>query len=94
MDGQTKHEFQSINMHTKEVKNMNLVKYRPYRMWFAEGFTSYQGKVLLAGYQSNNILEATEDTVKVKEEKTECNMHIDIIHNLICLFHYCRAKIT
>lgn len=45
---------------------MNLVKYRPYRMWFAEGFTSYQGKVLIAGYQSNNILEATEDTVKVK----------------------------
>lgn len=63
---QTKHEFQSINMHTKEVKNMDLVKYRPYRMWFAEGFTSYQGKVLIAGYQSNNILEATEDTVKVK----------------------------
>lgn len=45
---------------------MNLVKYRPYHMWFDEGFTSYQGKVLIAGYQSNVILEATEDTVKVK----------------------------
>lgn len=63
----TKHEFQSINIHTKKVvKNMNLVKYRPYHMWFDEGFTSYQGKVLIAGYQSNVILEATEDTVKVK----------------------------
>lgn len=64
---QTKHEFQSVNIHTKEmVKNMNLVKYRPYHMWFDEGFTSYQGKVLVSGYQSNAILEATEDTVRVK----------------------------
>ena len=65
--GKPKEEFQTFNIHTKEViKNMHPVKYHPYRMWFAEGLTTYQGKVIIAGYQSNQILEATEDTVRVK----------------------------
>lgn len=60
-------EFQTFNIHTKEViKNMHPVKYRPYRMWFAEGLTTYQGKAIISSYQSNQILEATEDTVRVK----------------------------
>ena len=60
-------EFQTFNIHTKEViKNMHPVKYRPYRMWFPEGLTTYQGKALIASYQSNQILEATEDTIRVK----------------------------
>lgn len=64
---ETKNEFQAFNIHTKEViKNMHLVKHRPYHMCFPEGFVTYQGKAIIAGYQSNQILEATEDTVRVK----------------------------
>ena len=60
-------EFQTFNIHTKEViKNMHPVKYRPYRMWFQEGLTTYQGKAIISSYQSNQILEATEDTIRVK----------------------------
>jgi len=66
-EAKPKEEFQTFNIHTKEViKNMHPVKYHPYRMWFTEGLTTYQGKVIIAGYQSNQILEATEDTVRVK----------------------------
>lgn len=64
---QPKEEFQTFNIHTRKViKNMHPVKYHPYRMWFPEGLTPYQGKVIIAGYQSNQILEATEDTVRVR----------------------------
>lgn len=60
-------EFQTFNIHTKEViKNMHPVKYRPYRMWFPEGLTTYQGKAIISSYQSNQILEITEDTIRVK----------------------------
>ena len=60
-------EFQTFNIHTKEViKKMHPVKFHPYRMWFTEGLTTHQGKAIITGYQSNQILEATEDTVRVK----------------------------
>jgi hypothetical protein len=45
---------------------MHPVKFHPYRMWFTEGLTTHQGKAIITGYQSNQILEATEDTVRVK----------------------------
>jgi hypothetical protein len=62
-----KEEFQTFNIQTKEViKNMHPVKFHPYRMWFTEGLTTHQGKAIITGYQSNQILEATEDTVRVK----------------------------
>ena len=64
---QTKNEFQTLNIKTKKIiKNMHMVKYRPYHMWFPEGLTTYQGKAIISSYQSNQILEITEDTVRVK----------------------------
>ena len=63
----TKNEFQSFNIPTKKaIKNMHLVKQRPYHMYFPEGLVTFQGKAIIAGYQSNQILEATEDTIRVK----------------------------
>ncbi|MBR5205258.1 MAG: 6-bladed beta-propeller [Bacteroidaceae bacterium] len=63
----TKNQYQTFNIYTKKViRNMHLVKRRPYHMYFPEGFVTYQSKAIIASYQSNQILEATEDTVRVK----------------------------
>ena len=64
---QAGNRFHLLNMNTgKVIKSLYYKEYRPYHMWFAESFTACHGKVIAAGYQSNDIVEITQDTAMVK----------------------------
>lgn len=64
---QAGNRFHVLNMNTgKVIKSLYQKEYRPYHMWFAESLTAYYGKVIAAGYQSNDIVEITQDTAMIK----------------------------
>ena len=64
---QAGNRFHLLNMNTgKVIKSLYHKEYRPYHMWFTESFTACHGKVIAAGYQSNDIVEITQDTAMVK----------------------------
>lgn len=59
--------FHLLNMNAGKVMSSFYYKeYRPDHMWFTETLTARHGKVLASGYQSNNIVEITQDTAVVK----------------------------
>ena len=60
-------KFHLLNMNTRKiVRSFYPKKYRAYHMWFVESFTAYQGKIIAAGHQSNDIVEVSQDTAIVK----------------------------
>lgn len=59
--------FHLLNMNTKKImKSLYQKEYTHDHMWFTETLTARHGKVLASGYQSNNIVEITQDTAVVK----------------------------
>ena len=64
---QAGYKYHILNLSTgKVVKSLYQKEYRPYHMWFTESLTARHGRVIAAGYQSNDIVEITLDTAMVK----------------------------
>lgn len=61
------YKFHVVNVHSKKVVNAFYpMANRMYRIGFPEMMTKYDGKVLLSEFQSNEILELTKDSAKVR----------------------------
>ena len=61
------HLFHIVDVSNKKVvRTYQPIKNRMYMVIFPESMTDYHGKILVSGYQSNEILEVTLDGVKVR----------------------------
>ena len=61
------HLFHIVDVSNKKVvRTYQPIKNRMYMVIFPESMTDYHGKILVSGYQSNEILEVTLDGVNVR----------------------------
>ena len=61
------YKFHVVNVHSEKVVNAFYpIANRMFRIGFPEMMTKYDGKVLLSEFQSNEILELTKDSAKVR----------------------------
>ena len=61
------HLFHIVDVPNKKVvRTYQPIENRMYMVVFPENMTNYHGKVLVSGYQSNEILEVTMEGVKVR----------------------------
>lgn len=61
------HKFHVLNMFSRQITNTFYpAKKKMYQMFFLESLTTYKDKILMSEYQSNEVLELTSDSAKVR----------------------------